>query len=110
MGVISVNAGSQSASIGVEHSLAQVSGVGVYVLRVDNSAMITGDTLEVRVKVPATVGSEVRVAYLETLVGAQDSKIWHSIPVPLASGEEIIATITQTTGSGRSFAWNLLRM
>lgn len=109
MGVVSINSGSQNATVGVEHSLAQVSGVGIYVLRVDTSVMAAGDTLEIRLKVPVKPGSEIRTTIVDTLTGAQSSPIWRTKPVMLASGEEIIATITQTAGTGRAFGWNLLR-
>lgn len=110
MGVISVDNGEQLAILSTEHSLSQMTGIGTYVLRVDVSVMQVGDTLEIRIDIPCIAGDANKQAYLETLNDVQDNQIYHSIPIPIASGEEINPTITQTAGTGRSYRWNLLRI
>lgn len=110
MAVVSVGSGAQAATINTEHALAQLSGVGIYVLEVDTSALVLGDALDIRIKTTCRPTDDLKTAYLESLVGVQANKNWHSVPVPVASGDQIAVTITQTTGTGRSFPWNLMRM
>lgn len=110
MAVVSVTSGNPTLTIGAESSLTQQSGVGIYVLKIDVSKMVTGDTLEIRCKDRVRPTDNTLTTTLDTLAGAQNNEIWQSIPIPNDSGGEVIFTIRQTTGVGRIFIWNLLRM
>lgn len=110
MAVVSVASGSQTAVVNTEHSLSQVTGVGIYVLEVDTSALAAGDTLQVAVKTTCRPADDLKPAYVEELTGVQVNQNWHSVPVPLASGDQIAATILQNAGTAKAFPWNLMRM
>lgn len=110
MAVVSVASGAQAATVNTEHSLAQLTGIGIYILEVDTSNLQAGDTLEIRLKTTCRPTDDLKDAKVETISGAQVDKNWHSVPLPLASGDQIAATITQTAGTGRTFPWNLMRM
>lgn len=108
MALISAASGSQSASISTEHTLATITDPGVYVLVVDTVNMVNGDELELRLKTKAKSGSTSRLAYSQTYIHAQGELNKYSIPVPVDT--EIVATLKQVAGTGRSFDWNILRM
>ena len=79
MAVVSLSTGNQAAVINTEHSLYQVSGVGIYMLEVDVSALVFGDTLEIHVKTTCRTSDTLQDAWVETLVGTQVNKNWHLI-------------------------------
>lgn len=107
MGLVSAASGSQTATIGTEHSLTQQTGVGIYVLLVNTTAMIAGDTLILRIKTKRSFGDSSIIAYSYTFIDAQDEPHKYSVPVPVDT--EIICTLQQTAGVGRAFPWKLLR-
>jgi hypothetical protein len=108
MGLVSSASGSQLSVINTEHSLSQKTGIGIYVLVVDTSAMEAGDTVEVRIKTKCISSGTVKIAYLDIYSDVQDEPHKYSVPVPVDL--EIICTIKQTTGTGKTFPWNLLRV
>jgi len=110
MGVEPAASGLQTAVIGTEHSLSQLTGVGIYVFEVDTSAMVSGDSVELHIKTTCRPGDDLQDAVVVTLSDVQVEKNWHSVPVPLASGNEIAVAIKQVTGTGKTFKWNLMRM
>jgi len=107
MAIVSIVRNTQVATISTEHSLTQQTGVGIYVLVVDTSAMLSGDALQLRIKTKYGTGGTSRVAYLMEYSDVQIDPNKYSVPVPIDT--EIICTLTQTAGTGRSFPWNLLR-
>jgi hypothetical protein len=110
MGIISVESGTQAATIGTEHTLNNITtGIGVYVLTVDTTPMVLGDILQIFIKTKVTSGSSFVVAYKISYSDAQEEANKYSVPVPVASGLGIICTLKQTNGTGKSFVWNLLR-
>ena len=110
MGVISVGTGAQLSVINTEHNLITNTTIGIFVLTIDVSAMVLGDSVEIRLKTTCRPGDPEKVAYLETLTDVQQDQNWHSIPIPLASSDSISCTLRQITGSPRTFPWNLRRM
>jgi hypothetical protein len=107
MGLVAAATGSQAAAIGTEHSLTQQTGIGIYVLMVDASAMLADDVTILRLKTKLNGAATSRVAYEYTLSGAQVAPNWYSVPVPVDT--EIICTLQQTTGTARTYPWKLLR-
>ncbi len=65
----------------------------------------TNDELELKIKTKALTGGAERIAYYAYFVGAQDTPIKISIPVPVAYAGTI--TLKQTAGTSRDFAWNV---
>lgn len=95
--------GSQTAVITTEHTLATVTAAGIYVLVVDLLNMAKADTLELRIKTKLTASDTLQLAYGQTYRNAQSRLNSYSIPVP--SPVELVATLKQTTGTGRVFIW-----
>jgi len=107
MALVSAANNIQTAVIGTEHSLTQQTGIGIYVLVVDTTEMLAGDTLVLRIKTICRSGGTSNTAYTMTFSDAQAEPNKYSIPVPI--NLEIICTLHQTAGTGRSFPWSLLR-
>jgi len=108
MALTSVGSGSQSATLDTEHTLDTETGAGVYVLVVDTNNMVDGDVLILRIKTKNKSGSTSRLAYQATYANAQTEINKYSPAIPVDT--EIICTLEQTDGTGRSFDWNLLKM
>ena len=108
MGVQSVGSGSQTCTLDTEHTLDTETTAGVYVLVIDCNALANGDTVIIRLKTKAKSGSTSRIAYQQAFSNVQTEVNKYSPAVPV--DQEIVATIEQTDGTGRSFDWNLLRM
>lgn len=102
--------GTQAATISTEHALASSSAAGTYILEVDLSAMLTGDTVELRVKGKTLSGGSVTTKVMETYYDAQGEpdKVVRSIPV--ADDLALSFTLKQTAGTGRSFSWKVLSL
>lgn len=102
------SSGSQAATIGVEHTLATITTAGTYVLVVDANAMVDGDYLELRAKTKAKSGSTSRQAYFARYANTQGDANKYSLPVPVDT--EVVFTLKQTAGTGRTFDWNILAL
>jgi hypothetical protein len=107
MTVASVDSGSQAATISTEHTLSTQTTAGVYVLVVDCNAMVAGDIVEIRLKTKYASGGTERQARVYTLSNVQEDANFYTDPIPIDSS--IKATLLQTTGTGRTFPWNLLK-
>jgi len=107
MAIVPAATGTQSAVVNTEHALTQQTGVGVYVLKVDVTAMDAGDTLVIRLKDKVLSGGVSGVTQEETLNDAQTVVHWRSEPIPVDI--EIVCTLEQTAGSSRDYPWKLLR-
>jgi hypothetical protein len=105
--------GSQVATVTTEHTLADTSAAGTYVLEVDTSVMLAGDVLELRMYVMVLTAGTRRVAYYARYDDAQvaDDMIKISVPVSTALSDSgaIRATLNQTKGTSRTFPWALLK-
>lgn len=106
--VTRVISGSQAATINTEHSLATDVNGGVYSLDVDASAMQNGETLILRVYVKFASGDAKKLKYEVSYVHAQGEPIIVSVPV--VEDTYIECTLQQTTGTGRTFPWRLLKL
>jgi len=99
--------GTQSATVTTEHTLTTLTGGKTYTLHVDTNAMShgsgTADELELRIKANVLNGGTERVVYFATFVGAQDTPIKISLPVPVPQTATV--TLKQTAGTGRSYPW-----
>lgn len=107
MGLSVVGSGTQAATISTEHSLTQQTTTGIFVLEVDVSAMQSGDTLILRLKDKVLSGGASGITQQATLTGVQDVVHWRSDAIPV--DVEIVATLLQSAGVGRSYPWKLIR-
>jgi hypothetical protein len=113
MAVTAQATGTQAATIGTEHFLANVAVAGTFTLHIDSNAMAAGDTLELRVYQMVLTAGTARVAYFGTWSGAQsvDDKIKISVPISneLTDAQALRFSLKQTAGTGRSYPWKILR-
>jgi hypothetical protein len=113
MAVTAEATGSQAASIDTEHTLADVATAGVFTLHVDTNVMQAGDALELRVYQIVLTGGTRRVAFKALYVDAQpaDEKIKISLPIAneLTDAGSLRFTLMQTSGTGRTFPWKVLK-
>lgn len=108
MAVTSVGSGTQAATLDVEHTLDTETTAGVYVLVVDTNAMALGDITILRIKTKDKSGGDSRLAFSAVYANVQAEPHKYSPPIPVDT--EIICTLEQTDGTGRSYDWNLLRI
>jgi len=104
----SVDSGSQTAILTTEHTLATETDEGIYVLVVDTANMDLGDTVTLKIKTKYASGGTSRLAFSATYAHAQTEINKYSPPIPVDT--EIICTLTQAAGTGRTFYWNLLKV
>jgi hypothetical protein len=113
MAVTAYATGTQSATVTTEHFLSSPNVAGVFTLHVDTVNMVDGDGLELRVYQMVLTGGTYRMVYLETYFGAQPAdqkiKITFSIGNELTDTNSLRFSLTQTTGTGRSFPWKVLK-
>jgi hypothetical protein len=108
MAVSSSANGTQSATVGNEHTLTTQTTAGVYVLVVDLANLQNGDTVVLKLFTKYASGGTSRQAYHALYAHAQSNPVVYSIPVPVDT--EIKATLEQTDGTSRNFYWNLLTL
>ena len=102
------SSGTQVATVTTEHTLATITTSGTFVLLVDCNALALGDTVILRAKVKVTSGGTTRQAYEAKYSHVQADKIKLSIPVP--SVNEVVFTLEQSAGTGRSFPWEIIEL
>lgn len=113
MAVTIQGSGSQTATIGTEHTLLDVAVVGVFQLYVNLFNMADADYLELRVyKITAASGTR-RVAQFEDLADAQvaDRLIAYFDPIGsvLTDAGALRFSLKQTAGTGRAYEWEVLK-
>jgi hypothetical protein len=102
------SSGTQTATIGTEHSLATPTTAKTRVLVVNLTNLAAGDILELRIKSKVlAAGSEV-LGRLATVVGPVTELRYESPPVATVDGATF--TLKQTAGTGRSFEWSVLSL
>lgn len=100
--------GTQTATLGTEHTLATIATAGTYQLQVDTAALANGETLTLRASLKVTAGGTARLAFEATYRHAQGEPVKLSVPVP--SLHSVAFTLTQTGGTGRSFPWEVVAL
>lgn len=113
MAISEAYTGSQTATITTEHVLntsTPETTDGVYQVFIDVSAMVAGDTTEIRIKEKATSGGTQRTLFCATLFHAQgaDSALWVSPSLVLLHGWDV--TLKQTVGTGRTYPWSIRKV
>jgi len=107
------NGGTQAATIGTEHTLATITTDGTYQLEVDTDPLVGGttpDILELRAKVKIRTGESSKQVYYAAYMGDQGAEDVIKISVPVVCVEELVFTLKQTQGTGRTFTWSVKRV
>jgi hypothetical protein len=114
MAVTAFASGTQTATIGTEHTLASVNAAGVYRLRVDTVNMTITDALELRVKSKALTAGTLRGEDVVLYTGVQPTdqlvKRSETYETDLAETDGLTFTLKQTAGTGRAFPWCVTRV
>lgn len=101
-----ITSGTQTATIGTEHTLSTQTTADVFVLTVNLTNMASGDTLELRAKTKVLTGGSAVLAEIETLTGDQTEEVvWIEVP----SEWSCEFTLKQTAGTGRSYEWSIAK-
>lgn len=112
MAVTATGSGTQAATVGTEHTLLDTTVAGIFTLHVDTNAMLSGDSLELRIYQMILAGGTRRVAYYQYYVNAQDADDFIKVSVPigneLTDSGALRFTLKQVAGVGRSFLWKVL--
>lgn len=106
MAIAVVASGTQTATIGTEHTLATSTTGKTYVLVVDTVNMANADILELRLYTIVLAAGAEGLAYIATFSNVQSTKIKYSVPVP--ANISCKATLKQVAGTGRAYPWALL--
>lgn len=113
MAVTAEASGTQAATVGTEHTLADIATPGTFTLHVDAVNMALGDILELRIYQMVLTGGTRRVAYFQSYIGAQptDDLIKISVPISneLTDAGALRFTLKQTQGTSRNFPWKVLK-
>lgn len=100
--------GTQTATVTTSHTLSGPTAAGVYQLLVDASALVVGDTLELRIEAKVLTGGTKRIMFASYYSGPQDDPIKLSPPVTLPFGGDFI--LKQVAGTSRDFPWALIAL
>lgn len=106
-----ISDGSLTPSDNTEQTLVTDTSNRNFVLAVDLANMAGGTTPDIvvlRLKTKVRSGGTSRQAYIAQFVGVQADPNVYSVPVP--ANIEVVATLTQTQGTLRSFPWALLAL
>lgn len=118
MAVTSAASGTQSASVGTEHTLYDVMEAGTYTIHVDTSDLAATDVVEFRVYQKILSGGSLRVAYVARYSGVQPTDDVIKISVPVSNDLEdeeatptpgLRFTLKQTFGTSADFPWKVLK-
>jgi len=107
-----VASGDQLCVISTDHDVATDTTPGVYVLEVDHSPVIAGDTLVISIlgAVRSTgTGATQRTLAYNSEAGVPTDPIDKSIG-PVVCGYGCTARLRQTAGTGRTIPWSLWRV
>ena len=100
--------GTQTATLGTEHTLATVTAAGTYYLEVDTAALAAGETLLLSQKVKTLSGGTTRLESTGLYKHVQGVPIKRSVPIQ--SDQEYVATLKQTGGTGRAYPWKVMSL
>lgn len=109
--------GTQTATIGTEHTLDTETGSGVYVVVVNTKNMVNGDELELRAYTKVLTGDSQHWLIFE---GSYKHQTGDGADAGSSAGGEVLKvsppvstpfsvkfTLKQTAGTGRSFDWRV---
>ena len=101
------NSGTTAAlSIGSETTLATNTSNGTFVAQVDTSNLVLGDALTIRLYTINLSGGSLTQTWEASYANVQSNNM--KVTPFIASDQSFRVTLTQTTGTGRTFAWKIL--
>lgn len=106
MPITQESSGSQTATVGTEHTLATITTNKTFVAYVDCNALAAGEYVELRVRRDVRSADTTRTMYtriVSWLEAATTPVI--KLPVDSGGGGEYVVTLRQLNGTGRAFPW-----
>lgn len=97
--------GTQTASIGTEHTLTTQTGNKFYTAYIDLTNMTSTDTVEIRVSVIVKAAGSHILYYLGTYSGAQSNPLVYIASLPSDISWKL--TLKQTAGTGRTYDYRI---
>lgn len=102
------SSGTQTSSVGSEHTLYNPTGNKFYTGYVDLTNMVSGDVVEIRVSlIVKTAGSYIQY-WMSTYVDAQSNPLVYIPSLPSDIGYKI--TLKQVAGTSRTFDWRIFEI
>lgn len=108
MAVTEKTGGSQTATLGTEHPLATVTDAGIYQLRVFLTNLAAGDIVLLRIYVKARNATDAEGVIYEKTYGPIVPNEKYADSIAVQSAGHFKATLQQTDGTGRVWAWVIL--
>ena len=102
------SSGTQTATIGNEHTLSSPTTAKTRVLVVDAATLVSGETVELRFKAKVLPGGTERLIRVESFPGPLTEPHIQSPPFVMPEGGTI--TLKQVGGTGRSFPWAIITL
>lgn len=102
------SSGTQTATVGTEHTLATITAAGSYVLHVDLSNLVNGDAVELICKTKVKSTSTARQLFRVIFSHAQADPNVQCVPVVSPHSVEFI--LKQVTGTSRDFDWSVVTL
>lgn len=108
------SSGTQTATIGTEHTLSTPTTAATYQLNVDCQNLANGDLVELRIYKQID-GTNSRQCWKGTFQNAQTTGTDSGNPGKFSpyvetAGNQLKFTLKQTAGTGRNFPWSLERV
>ena len=100
--------GTQTATIGTEHTLTTQTGNKFYMAYIDLTNMVSGDNVEIRVSVIIKSAGSHILYFIQTFNGAQTNPLVFIPTLPSDISWKL--TIKQTAGTGRTYDWRVLEV
>lgn len=106
MAITQEASGSQTATIGTEHTLATISTNKTFVAYVDASALVAGEYLELKCKRNTRTADTTRIIHTR-IVSWLEAAVTPIIKMPVdsAGASAYVVTLKQLSGTGRAFPW-----
>jgi hypothetical protein len=106
MAITQEASGSQTATIGTEHTLATITTNKSFVAYVDCNALAAGEYVELKIKRDARAADATRTMHTR-IVSWLEASITPIIKLPVdsAGAGEYVGTLKQLNGTGRAFPW-----
>jgi hypothetical protein len=114
MAVAASASGTQAATVGTEHQLANTAATGVYTYHVDTVNMAANDVLELRVYQMTLTSGTSRVLFFVAFYGVQPTDDLIKVSVPIANeltdATALQFSLKQTFGTSRNFPYKILKI
>lgn len=106
MPITQETSGSQTATVGTEHTLATIATAKTFVAYVDCSALAAGEYVELKVRRDVRSADATRTMHTR-IVSWLEAAMTPIIKLPADSGGggEYVVTLRQLTGTSRAFPW-----